>query len=68
MSEKHELIGNRIFQARVCSEGTWDEALEWIRQTNPAGTQNNWQKHKGDAFIPVKCSDNPDRWHFMFEC
>jgi hypothetical protein len=66
--EKHVLTHNGLFQAQVCSAGTWDEAEQWIRTTNPAGTTNNWSKYEGETFKPVPCSDNPNRTHYMFEC
>ena len=67
-NDRHELIMNGILKARVCSSGTWDEALEWIRQENPAGTQNNWSKDESINCRPVTCSDDPGRKHFMFVC
>jgi hypothetical protein len=66
--EKHILTKNGILDAQVCSSGTYDEALEFIRITNPAGTENNWQKNEEGKFAPVKCADNPDRTHYMFVC
>lgn len=66
--EKHILTMNKFTQAQVCSEGTWEEALNWIRSKNPAGTSNNWSKHEGDNFLPVKCLKFPERTHYMFEC
>jgi len=68
-NEHHQLIYSDILNARVCSDGTWNEALEWLRATNPAGTQNNWQKKDGlPQALPVKCADNPARAHYMFIC
>jgi hypothetical protein len=66
--DKHILLVNSLLDARVCSEGTYDEALEWIRRVNPAGTQNNWDKHEDGTFAPIKCADNPERTHYMFSC
>lgn len=66
--EKHILTVNKLVDARVCSEGTYDEALEHIRATNPAGTANNWQKNEGGKFAPVKCASHPERTHYMFIC
>lgn len=64
----HTLLVNGMVDARVCSTGTYDEALEWIRKENPAGTQNNWQKHEDGKFAPIKCADDPERTHYMFIC
>ncbi len=66
--ERHELTHNGVFQAQVCSAGTWDEAETWLRSTNPAGTTQNWSKHLGETFAPVQCSDDATRMHYMFQC
>lgn len=65
---KAELIMNGLVQCRVCSNGTWDETLDWVRKENPAGTEMNWHKHSGDNFKPIQCSDDNTRFHYMFEC
>ena len=64
--ERHILTKSGIMDAQVCSEGTYDEALAFIRTTNPAGTTNNWSKNEGGAFAPIPCADNPKRTHYMF--
>ena len=67
--EKHILTISGALQAQVCSEGTWDEALEWLRLNNPAGTIGNWFKHDDEKdFQPVKCADHKNRTHYMFKC
>ena len=66
--EKHTLTRMSLLQAQVCSEGTWDEALEWIRTTNPAGTHNNWQKDESENMAPVPCDDDKNRTHYIFIC
>ena len=40
--EKHILTRNGLVDAQVCSSGSYDEALDFIRTTNTAGTQKNW--------------------------
>lgn len=65
---KHILTKNGILDAQVCSEGSYDEALEFIQSQNPAGTSNNWQKNGEGAFAPLKCADHPERTHYMFTC
>lgn len=65
---KHILTKNGLMDAQVCSEGTSDEALEFIRTTNPAGTSNNWVKHDEGAFAPITCAEHPERTHYMFQC
>lgn len=66
--EKHILTKNGLMDAQVCSAGTYDEALEWLKTTNPAGTHLNWSKNGEGAFAPIACADHPDRTHYMFIC
>lgn len=66
--DKHILTKNGLLDAQVCSEGTYDEALEFIRNDNPAGTKNNWSKNLEGPFAPVKCESYPERTHYMFIC
>jgi hypothetical protein len=66
--EKHILTKMGLINAQVCSEGSWDEALEWIKQANPAGTDNNWAKDERPEVAPVKCADHPERKHYLFTC
>jgi len=66
--EKYILTKNGIMDAQVCAEATYDEALEWLRATNPAGTENNWLKNGNGAFAPIACADHPERTHYMFNC
>lgn len=69
MSEvQYELIYEDIFNARVCSTGTWDEALEWLRVHHPAGTFNNWSKKEAENCAPVACSNDATKKHYMFWC
>lgn len=64
-----KLIFMDMLNARVCSDGTWDETLEWIRTTNPAGTTGNWsKKEEPEAALPIACADDPKRTHYMFHC
>ena len=66
--EKHILTKNGMFQAQVCSNGTFNEALEWLKTTNPAGTSGNWQKDESKAMSPVECNNDQTRYHYMFIC
>lgn len=66
--EKHIMTKMGLLNAQVCSEGTWDEALEWLQKKNPAGTSNNWQKDDRAEVAPVKCKDHPERTHYIFTC
>lgn len=66
--EEHVLTKNGVLDAQVCSTGTYDEALVWIRYYNPAGTANNWGKNEDGPFAPVKCARDSTRTHYMFIC
>jgi hypothetical protein len=65
---KNELIYMDTLNARVCSSGTWDEALQWLRRENPAGTTGNWVKKEQENCAPVKCANNSEMTHYMFTC
>ncbi len=66
--QEHELLRWSLLQARVCSSRSWDEALEWLRRTNPAGTEHNWQKDERPEVAPVPCANGGGRTHYVFEC
>jgi hypothetical protein len=66
--EKHILTRMGLLNAQVCSEGTWDEALEWLRANEPAGTSNNWSKDERPEVALVQCKDFPERKHYIFTC
>lgn len=66
--EKHELTRMTALCAQVCSEGTEEEALAWVRYRHQAGTTNNWCKSDHDEHKPVVCADYPDRKHYVFIC
>lgn len=66
--EKHIQTKMSILNTQVCSAGTWDEALDWLQRTSPAGTQNNWQKDERPEVAPVQCAEYPDRKHYVFNC
>lgn len=70
---KCEVIYQDFLNCRVCSNGSWDETLEWVRKNCPAGTENNWQKKEGilDAgknAAPVECGNGNGMMHYMFIC
>jgi len=66
--EKHIITDGTFLQRQVCSEGTFDEALAWLQETDPAGTQNNWQKDERECVKPIQCDDYPNRTHYIFTC
>jgi len=57
-----------LLNAQVCSEETYDEALDWLCRNNPAGTSNNWSKDEREVVAPVQCEEYPKRKHFVFTC
>ena len=66
--EKHFITRVSILNSQVCSEGTIQEALDFLRVTSPAGTQNNWQIDERPEVAPVKCEAYPERTHYIFDC
>lgn len=66
--ERNILAGMSLLNARVCSEGSYDEAEEWLKTTHPAGTTGNWMKRDSGNFAPFKCDEYPERTHYMFSC
>lgn len=67
--EKHILTQTGIIHCQVCSEGMYDEALEWVRKNYPAGTRNNWSKKEKDPKLaPITCESYPTRTHYIFTC
>lgn len=67
-NEFHEVTRCGIFDCQVCSSGTEDEALDWVRSANPAGTTNNWQKSDEESRRPVPCANGNGRTHYLFIC
>lgn len=65
---QHILTQNKLLCAQVCSEGSEEEALDWLRRENPAGTSNNWQHSNEEGHAPAKCEKYPERTHYMFIC
>ncbi len=65
---QNTLTRMNLLQAQVCSSGSWDDALDWLRATNPAGTQNNWQKDERPEVAPVACADDAKNTHYVFVC
>jgi hypothetical protein len=65
---KHVITFEKILNIQVCSAGTQEEALHWLRTEREAGTQNNWQIDKRECVAPVKCLEDPTRTHYIFTC
>jgi len=69
--EKHVITSMKLLNCQVCSEGTEEEALAWLRRTSPAGTENNWGQYDYEEhpeMKPLTCADHPERTHFVFPC
>ena len=66
--KKHMMTMMNLLHAQVCSEGNYNEALEWLRVSNPAGTSNNWQKDERPKVAPIKCEKHTERKHYLFVC
>lgn len=67
-NEIHEVIRCGLFDCQVCSTGTEDEALDWLRSASPAGTTYNWQKSDAESHRPVACSNGGGKMHYLFVC
>lgn len=57
-----------ILSDQVCSLGTEEEALNWLRVEMPSGTQLNWVKDERPEARPVQCADDATRTHYLFTC
>ncbi len=66
--DKHEVARRGILNIQVCSSGTIEEALEWVRNEEPAGTTANWGIDDDPRVAPVQCDDHADRKHYVFVC
>lgn len=69
--DTHVLTRMKLLNCQVCSTGTEEEALDWLRESHPAGTLNNWLQYdytENPEMTPVRCLDHPERTHYMFAC
>ena len=68
---KCEVVFQNLFNIRVCSDGSEDETLEWVKIHSPSGTEGNWDKWdyvKYPNKKPVECSRGGGCKHYMFGC
>lgn len=65
----NEIVKIYLLGIVVCSSGSEDEALEWVRVNSSAGTMNNWCKIDSpkENELPVKCSEGKGT-HYLFTC
>lgn len=66
--DKHTITLESVLSIQVCSEGTREEALEWLQENSPAGTTGNWQVDERKNVAPVQCADDATRMHYVFKC
>lgn len=66
--DKHIVTKTGALNVQVCSEGTHDEALEWVKENSPSGTEHNWCEDERPEVAPVKCEQYPERTHYVFTC
>jgi hypothetical protein len=64
-----------IFGMVVCAEEgvTDEEILSFCNKENPSGTSNGWSEIIRGSIEhpkrnPVRCADNPERWHLIVTC
>ena len=68
LTEKHILTKVGMLNCQVCSTGTIEEGLDWVRIYHEAGTQNNWCMDDRECVKPVVCKEDKNRMHFVFTC
>ena len=66
--EKHIMTKMGLLSTQVCSESSFEDALDWLCRENPAGTTNNWSKDERKEVAPVQCEKFPTRKHYIFTC
>ena len=69
--ENCEITRSSLLNIQVCSRLSEEETLEWLRENSPAGTTGNWalqRKDSGDYLMPVQCSEDSERTHYIFDC
>jgi hypothetical protein len=66
--ERNAVLKYNLFCVQVCSFGTEDEALEWVRAAMPAGTSQNWMKSANPEHKGVDCANTTGRTHYLFQC
>ncbi len=67
-TEEHQVTKMSLFDIQVCSTGTEDEALAWVRDACPAGTSRNWQKQEDPNLAPIACANGNGRKHYVYNC
>lgn len=69
--KEYEIVMMDIFHIGVCTEKAENEALEWVRKTNAAGTTANWGLVDYKEYpqkSPIQCNACKKRKHYMFMC
>jgi hypothetical protein len=65
---ENTVLHNGIVTCVVCHDGSYEQALEWVRLYNMSGTANNWQKVDEDSLSSMPCPDCEGRTHYQFVC
>jgi len=63
-----EVIDHGIFNLRVCTTKTTEEVTTWLERNHPSGTSGGWMLSDRKKCGPVKCADNSERTHLLFDC
>ena len=67
----YEITRASILNLQVCSNCPLEEIEKLedaVKTHSPAGTANNWMIIKEGNLAPVKCLEDNNRQHYMFEC
>lgn len=71
------IFGITMMQVCAVKDATDEEILEVCNVQNPSGTEQGWIKVAREVdekrmifknHLPVQCTDNPDRLHFLVIC
>lgn len=63
---KHSILQERLYNVCVCSSGSINDALEWLRTTHESGTKGNWVIDTRPCVSPVKCNLDENKMHYVF--
>lgn len=62
------IIRHGIFNIQVCTKKNELEALAFVREFSPAGTENNWKISEDKNLKPVYCEKGDGSRHYVFCC
>lgn len=69
MSRTPSVLKNKLFDCQICVPAAWTNAEvgDWIKSTNPSGTENGWSI-RTDLHQRVPCADCAGMVHIVLEC